>query len=211
MKLSLLIQIKICILGADVEVVRGNELSSSYSSVNRTSVIGGSSGGRRKVKRIRKKGHSSFEIDGDEDDGSYEVIKKTEIIVKKGHKTRKGKGSHSDVEYEYEEYDEGENSAYNGMLSMGVQSIYLSSDLTIKHRMPKAATCITWNGYKVKTFDGLIYAHNLRFSHTLVQDKIDGTFGIVLRACPSDSNGPIPYVLEIMMSNTKYTLQNMSE
>lgn len=195
-----------------MEVVRGNELSHSYSTVNRTTVIGGSSGGTRR-RKIRRKGHKTFGVDGDDEevDGSYEIIKKTEIIVKKGRKIKKGKGTHTEDEYDYEEYEDSENGAYNGMLLMGVQSIYISSDLAIKHRVAKAATCTTWNGYKVKTFDGLIYAHDLRYSHTLVQDKIDGTFGVILRACPKHSNERVLYVLEIMMSNTKYTLQNMSE
>lgn len=197
-----------------MEIVRGNELSQSYSTLNRTTIIGGSAnGGKRRVKKIRKKGRKSFELEGEgEDSGSYEKIIKTEtVIVKKGRKTKKGKGAYTDdAEYEYEEYEDEENEGFNGMQAIGVYSLYISSGLTVKHRVPKAATCTTWNGNKVKTFDGLIYTHNLRCSHTLIQDKIDGTFGIVLRACSNTHQQPCPYALEIMMSNTKYILESIS-
>lgn len=200
-----------------MEIIRGNELSHSYSTLNRTSILSGSaSSGKRKVKKIRKKGRKSIELEGeDEDSGSYEkIITKTKtIIVKKGRKSKKGKGGYEGDEYEeYEEYEDedGESEASNGMQAIGVYSLYISSGLTVKHRIPKPATCTTWNGNKVKTFDGLIYTHNLRCSHTLIQDKIDGTFGVVLRACSSTHNEPCPHALEIMMSNTKYILESIS-
>ena len=201
--------------GADMEIVRGNELSQSFATLNRTTIMGGGViGGTRRVKKIRKKGHKSFEVEGeDEDSGSYEKIIKTKtIIVKKGRKTKKGKGSYGDdEEYEYEYEDEdGASEGFNGMQAIGVYSLYISSGLTVKHRVPKPATCTTWNGNKVKTFDGLIYTHNLRCSHTLIQDKIDGTFGIVLRACSHTNQQPCPHALEIMMSNTKYILESIS-
>lgn len=200
-----------------MEIIRGNELSHSYNTVNRTTILsGGMYGNRtRKVKKIRKKLHKSYEIDGNgEDSSSYEkIIKKTEtIIVKKGRKIKKGNGAQDDDEYEYEEYEDedGGSEFYNGMQAIGVQSLYISSGLTVKHRIPKPATCTTWNGNKVKTFDGLIYTHNLRCSHTLIQDKIDGSFSIVLRACSDQNPQPCPHALEIMMSNTKYVLESLS-
>lgn len=179
--------------------------------MNRTTILSGNTSGKKKVKKIRRKGHKSVEIDGDyDDDESYEkIITKTKIVVKKVRKSKKGKGAHED---EYEEYEDevGEDESFSQMQAIGVQSLYISSGLTIKHRVPKPATCTTWNGNKVKTFDGLIYNHNFRCSHTLLQDKIDGTIGIVLRACPSTAAQPCPHALEIMMSNTKYVLESIS-
>lgn len=199
-----------------MEIVRGNELSQSFTTLNRTTMIGGSAtGGTRRVKKIRKKGRKTFEVEGEgEDSGSYEKIIKTKtVIVKKGRKTKKGKGAYEDGdEYEYEEYEDEDSGSegFNGMQAIGVYSLYISSGLMVKHRIPKPATCTTWNGNKVKTFDGLIYTHNLRCSHTLIQDKIDGTFGIVLKACSNTHQEPCPHALEIMMSNTKYILESIS-
>lgn len=194
-----------------MEVIRGKESSHSYSTLNRTTILSGSGGGTKKViKRRRKKGQRA-EVDEDEDSGSYEkIIKKTQtIIVKKGRKTKKGKEAQEDEYEDYVEYEDEGGEAYDGMQAIGVQSIYISSGLTVKHRVPKPATCTTWNGNKVKTFDGLIYNHNLRCSHTLVQDKIDGTFSVVLRACSSSQNKTCPHALEIMFSNTKYVLESI--
>ncbi|XP_031619378.1 hemocytin isoform X2 [Contarinia nasturtii] len=207
-----------CNYSADVEVIRGNELSHSYSTVNRTTIVGGGLYGNRtkKVRKIRKKGLKSFEIEGDgEQSGSYEkiIIKNTKtIIVRKGQKKTQSKGAYEGDEYEYEEYEDedGGSEFYSGMQAIGVQSLYISSGLTVKHRVPKPATCTTWNGNKVKTFDGLIYTHNLRCSHTLIQDKIDGSFAIVLRACSNSNQAPCPHALEIMMSNTKYILESIN-
>lgn len=200
-----------------MEIINGKEQSRSFSTLNRTTVLSGS-GGRRRVKKIRKKGKKTHIIEGEEEeeDGgeSYEkIITKTKIVVKKGRKTIKPKKSHETDEYEYEEYEDeegGENDAYDGMSAIGVQSLYISSGLTVKHRVPKPATCTTWNGNKVKTFDGLIFNHNLYCSHTLLQDRVDGSFGIVLRACSSSYREPCPHALDIMMSNTKYKLENIS-
>lgn len=200
-----------------MEIVRGRELSNSYSTVNRTTVIGGGLSKKRKTKKIRKKKgrkQTSDEGDGGEDDGeSYEkIITKTKIVVHKGRKTQKKK-SHENDEYEYEEYEDEEDDgseAYDGMSAVGVQSLYISSGLLVRHRIPKPATCTTWNGNKIKTFDGLILTHNLYCSHTLVQDRIDGTFGVVLRACPTNFNGPCSHALDFMISNTKYKLENIS-
>lgn len=117
-------------------------------------------------------------------------------------------------EYEYEEYEdeeEGENDAYDGMSAIGVQSLYISSGLVVTHRVPKPATCTTWNGNKVKTFDGLIYNHNLFCSHTLLQDRIDGSFSVVVRACSSSYKEPCSHAIDIMISNVKYKLENISK
>lgn len=199
-----------------MEIIRGKEFSQSYSTVNRTTHVGASASGMKKrVKKIRK-GHKNYGIEGDDDDssGSYEkIITQTKIVLKKGRKTKRVKGDGGgEFEYEYEEYDDGdgESEAYDAMSAIGVQSLYISSGLMIKHRVPKPATCTTWNGNKIKTFDGLIFTHNLHCSHTLIQDRIDGTFGIFLRACPSNHQEPCPHALEIFISNTKYILENLS-
>lgn len=203
-----------------MEIIHGKEQSHSFSTVNRTTIMGGSSSsGRRRVKKIRKKkkhhtieGEEEEEEDGDE---SYEkIITKTKIVVHKGKKTKTPKKkAHESEEYEYEEYEdeeEDENDAYDGMSAIGVQSLYISSGLMVKHRVPKPATCTTWNGNKVKTFDGLIYNHNLYCSHTLVQDRIDGSFSVVLRACSSSFKDPCSHAIDIMISNVKYKLENIS-
>lgn len=202
-----------------MEIIHGKEQSRSFSTVNRTTIMGGSSSGtRRRVKKIRKKKIHTIEGDEEEEeDGgeSYEkIITKTKIVVKKGKKkVKKPKKGHSSEEYEYEEYEDeedGENNAYDGMSAIGVQSLYISSGLVVTHRVPKPATCTTWNGNKVKTFDGLIYNHNLYCSHTLLQDRIDGSFSVVLRACSSSYKEPCSHAIDIMISNVKYKLENIS-
>lgn len=195
-----------------MEVIHGKEQLHSYSTVNRTNVVGGQSGGKKRFRKVHKnkKGHKNHDNDSDdEDDGSYEkVITKTKIVVHKGRKPKKPKG-HESAEYEYEEYED-ENESYNGLAAIGVQMLYISSDLTVTHRVPKPATCTTWNGNKIKTFDGLIFTPNLYCTHTLVKDRVDGTFGVFLVACPSNRPQPCPHALEILMSNNRYVLENQS-
>lgn len=197
-----------CNITADMEIIRGPETSHSFTTLNRTSVLSGSTGGSRKIKKIRKKGHRYNFEDGDSDDESYEkIITKTKIIVKKGRKKVKGVGGY-DRDDEYVEYEDEDNKAMESMQAIGVYSLYLSNDLTIKHRVPKPATCTTWNGNKVKTFDGLIYNHNLRCTHTLVKDKIDGSFSVVLHGCSQTEL--CSHTLEIWMSNDKYIIENLN-
>lgn len=74
---------------------------------------------------------------------------------------------------------------------------------------PKPTMCITFNGNKVKTFDGLIYNYELYCSHTLLQDFIDGTFKIVLRSCPYGSPQPCPHALEIFLQSDQYTIEKV--
>lgn len=193
-----------CNFTAEIEIIRGPETSHSYSALNQTTVFSGNT--KRKVKKIRKKVHHDV---GDDDDESYEkIIEKTKIIVKKGHK--KGSGTYGSDE-EYEEYEDVDDTdAMNGMQAFGVYSLYVTNDLSIKHRVPKAATCTTWNGNKFKTFDGLIYSHDLRCSHTLVQDKIEGSFSVGLRVCGAETDGHCSHLIKILMSNTEYIIKNMN-
>jgi von Willebrand factor len=44
-------------------------------------------------------------------------------------------------------------------------------------------------------------------SHTMVQDFIDGTFNIILRACPFESTQPCPHALEVFMQNEQFTFE----
>lgn len=92
------------------------------------------------------------------------------------------------------------------MHAFGVYSIYTSNDLSVKHRVPKPATCVTWNGNKVKTFDGLIYNHNLKCSYTLVKDRVDGSFSIIAKGC--NRNEKCSHAIEIWMANAKYIIKN---
>lgn len=196
-----------------MEVIRGNEHSNTYSTVNRTTLVSGSSGGKKRIRKIHKKGHKSHNIEGDDEDGeSFEKIitkTKTKIVYKKRQKAKKTKGVESN-EYDYEEYED-DDEGYDKMSIIGVQSMYMSSNLTVTHRVPKSATCTTWNGNKIKTFDGLIFTPNLDCTHTMVKDRIDGTFGVFLQACPSNHPQPCPHTLEILMSNNRYVLGSQSK
>lgn len=42
----------------------------------------------------------------------------------------------------------------------------------------------------------------------MVSDKIDGSFNVILRACPHGSSEPCPHALEIFLQNDQYTLEN---
>lgn len=95
--------------------------------------------------------------------------------------------------------------------------MYITQDLSVDegessvtHLTPKAASCMTWNGNKVTTFDGVTYINDLACSHTLVQDYIDGTFNIILRACPYDSPQPCAHALEVFIQNEQYTFEKIN-
>lgn len=199
---------------ADMQVIQGPESIHSYSLVNQTSLHSGNATARRRVKKVRKTGYKANEVEeeGDDDDSYEEIITKTKIVVHKKRKSKKAKGKYSGAaEEEYDEYEDGDSEFANELQAIGVESLYLSSDLTVTHRVPKPATCTTWNGNKMKTFDGLVFNANMRCSHTLVKDRADGTFGIVLRACANSQAEPCFHSIEIMMSNTKYIVENLSK
>ena len=90
----------------------------------------------------------------------------------------------------------------------GVYSLYMIQDLEVTYRTPKPSLCMTWNGNKIKTFDGVTFSHELICSHTLVQDFTDGTFNIILRACPFESTQPCPHALEVFLQNEQFTFEN---
>jgi hypothetical protein len=80
-------------------------------------------------------------------------------------------------------------------------------ELDVTYKTPKPSVCMTWNGNKIKTFDGVTYSHELICSHTLVQDIVDATFSIVLRSCSFDATQPCPHALEIFMQNEQFTFE----
>lgn len=188
-----------------VQVIQGNATSHTfYKPYNRT--ISSSSGKRttkiRKVKKTKKTG-----VDDYDDDGSYEkVITKTEIKIRKK-KRKKSKANDSEEYEEYEVEEEGEN-ASSEMLFGATYSMYMVSDVAVKHQTPKSAACMTWCGNKVKTFDGLTYSHNLHCAHTLVQDIRDGSFSVVLKACAEDvAAEQCTFALQLFVGNVGYTLE----
>lgn len=89
----------------------------------------------------------------------------------------------------------------------GIYSMYISSDVEMTLRQPKKGICMTWNGNKVKTFDGLIYTSSLYCSHTLFHDKVNGLFSVILRNCPYGEVNCNP-ALVVFLSNIKYTFEN---
>lgn len=67
---------------------------------------------------------------------------------------------------------------------------------------------MTWNGNKVKTFDGLSYAHPLQCSYTLVQDSVLGSYSIVLRGCPQERDQiECSVALQMYIGDEIYTIE----
>lgn len=194
-----------------MEVVAGGGFArTSYNVKNIESGSSSSGSKRRKITRHRQIG-AGYDIDDDEDDIIEKTITKTKITIHKGRKKyRKNDG---EEEEEYSEYVDGDENGESSdqTLIAGTYSLYMAGNVTIRHRLPKPATCVTWNGNKVKTFDGLLYTRNLYCSHTLVQDSVDGTFSVQLRSCVNGSPQPCPHAIDILVANTKYSLDNTSE
>uniref|UniRef100_A0A7G3AKI1 Putative hemolectin isoform b n=1 Tax=Lutzomyia longipalpis TaxID=7200 RepID=A0A7G3AKI1_LUTLO len=92
----------------------------------------------------------------------------------------------------------------------GVYNLYISNDVGIVFREPKASICMTWNGNKVKTFDGLIYSSPFYCSHTLIHDQVDGAFSVIVRACPLGAVQPCPHSLVIFLLNMMYTFEKVN-
>jgi hypothetical protein len=84
--------------------------------------------------------------------------------------------------------------------------MYTEENLQVTYKTPRPKTCMTWNGNKIKTFDGVSFSQELFCSHTLVQD-IDGIFSIILRACPYESTQPCPHALEIFTQSERFTFE----
>lgn len=200
---------------ASMEVIAGGGISNSKFSMKHVeeSVSGGKSIEINKKKGSKKKLVKDFSEDYDEEGESFEkVITKTKITIKKGRKKKKGakgKGTAADDELDEDYEEQGEFS--KSVRQVGVHSLYVSGNVTVRHRVPKPAVCHTWNGNKVKTFDGLIYKRNLYCSHVLVTDRKDGTFTVTLRSCARGATQPCPHAIDITMLGTKYSIEQKSE
>lgn len=90
----------------------------------------------------------------------------------------------------------------------GVYSLYMTQDLEVTYKTPKPSVCMTWNGNKIKTFDGVTFSHELICSHTMVQDIVDGTFSVILRSCPYEPVQPCFNALEVFMQNEQFTFES---
>lgn len=193
-----------------MEVIAGGGISkTSFNVKNSESSLSSGGSKRRKIVKHRKIG-AGYDIDDDEDDIIEKTITKTKITIKKGRKTKRRKGDGGEEE-EYYEYEDGDDESSHRALIAGTYSLYMAGDVTIRHRVPKPATCVTWNGNKIKTFDGLLYTRNLYCSHTMVQDSIDGTFSVQLRSCMNGAPQPCPHAIDILLANAKYSLEYSSE
>lgn len=150
-------------------------------------------------KKIKKKKYHTMDNDDDDDETYEEVITKTKIRkIIKGKKSRGKTVYESDEEEEEEEFEQ----------MPGTYSLYLTNEVGIVVRTPKPAVCMTWNGNKFKTFDGLIYNRNLHCAHTMVQDYVDGSFSVVLRACPYEGVPQCSYAIEIFLQQNQYTIDS---
>lgn len=181
----------------DMEIIDlGGTSKTFYSAQDQSMMSGSHSSRKKKVKKVIEQ-----EAEEEDEDESYEkIITQTKIKIKKGKKSKgKGKGKAY-----YEEEEESEDD-YENMEIPGIYSLYLSSDVNFKIRTPKPAICMTWNGNKVKTFDGLMYDSNLYCSHILVQDYVDGSFSVILRSCPFDADILCSNGLEIFLQDLRYT------
>lgn len=73
-----------------------------------------------------------------------------------------------------------------------------------------SAVCATWNGDRVKTFDGLVYTGELVCSHILVEDNVDKTFAVVLKSCLNDQDTCTP-ALEVTLNGETFEFRNDNE
>lgn len=158
------------------------------------------------TKKIKKLVYKEDDEDYEEGGGFKKIITKTKVttIIKNGRKKHKGRYVEVDEENGDENYEGGESES-------GVFVMYESNAMDIRYRIPKPAVCMTWNGNKVKTFDGLTYTSNLYCAHTLVQDAVDGSFSVVLRSCPyySEQNYGLckSPALVLFLQNARYTFE----
>ncbi|XP_030375562.1 hemocytin [Scaptodrosophila lebanonensis] len=97
------------------------------------------------------------------------------------------------------------------VMSSGTFSLYVSSEVDVAiDRAPKPALCAIWGGINMKTFDGLIFKAPLSCSHTLITDKIDGTFDVTVKACPYGSGYGCAHSLKINWQSVLYTFENFN-
>lgn len=55
------------------------------------------------------------------------------------------------------------------------------------------------------------YRAPLSCSHTFIEDKVSGTFDIILKACPYGSGYGCAHTLKILWQSVTYTLENLSK
>lgn len=185
-----------------MEIIDLGGSSKTFYSAQDQSMMSGSSSRKKKVKKIVH--HEADEEEEDEGESYEKIITETKIKIKSKKSKGKGKGKGKAYYEEEEEYEDEEEN----MEIPGIYSLYLSNDVNFKIRTPKPAICMTWNGNKIKTFDGLMYDSNLYCSHTLVQDFVDGSFSVILRSCPFDAEIVCSNGLEIFVQDLRYTFDN---
>lgn len=179
----------------------GSSANSVYNQYNSSYMGSGSQhkGGKKYY------GSGSYGIGQEEDEDDDDETWQEKTITKIKIKTKTKKKNHKTSYYETD--DDETNQDYSQMQLGGVYSMYLTKGVDVAFKTPKSSVCMTWNGNKIKTFDGLIYTTPLYCSHTLIQDKVDGTFSVVLRSCPFDAIQPCPHSLVIFLQNLKYTFE----
>lgn len=93
----------------------------------------------------------------------------------------------------------------NNSTAPGVYPIYPAT-IVDPCETPKRGLCMTYNGNKVKTFDGLVYSSSLHCSNTLYHDKLGGLFSVILKNCPKDLPSCKKSII-VQLSNIKYTFK----
>lgn len=66
--------------------------------------------------------------------------------------------------------------------------------------------CLILMFYKIHIY----FSAPLYCSHTLLQDSVDGSFSVILKACPYNAKQPCPHSLELYLQNRKYTFENQN-
>ncbi|SPP76371.1 hemocytin [Drosophila guanche] len=97
------------------------------------------------------------------------------------------------------------------VVTPGRYSLYQSNELDVViDKTPRPALCTTWGGINMKTFDGLVFKAPLSCSHTLITDKVSGTFDIILKACPYGSGYGCAHTLKVLWQSVLYTFENLN-
>ncbi|KAH8270632.1 hypothetical protein KR018_012544 [Drosophila ironensis] len=102
-------------------------------------------------------------------------------------------------------------SSEEALVTPGRYSLYQSNEVDVSiDKTPRPALCTTWGGINIKTFDGLIFKAPLSCSHTLLTDKVSGTFDIILKACAYGSGYGCAHTLKILWQSVLYTFENLN-
>ncbi|CAD7005471.1 unnamed protein product [Ceratitis capitata] len=85
-----------------------------------------------------------------------------------------------------------------------IYNLYTEGDVDVMiDRTPKNALCTTWGGINMKPSMA-----PLSCSHTLINDKVDATFDVTLKACPYGSGYGCAHSLTIYWQEIPYILDN---